>query len=125
MKNTTKETSSEDNQEKVEIKRKLSAQQMAELFETASIGILPSSTVRLEAVSRGLKVICGYFVENQQIGFERSLSWKDILPIYSYNELTEDKLKQALLDIEHFTFTIPDYVHIPDSYIKLMNSLYD
>jgi UDP-2,4-diacetamido-2,4,6-trideoxy-beta-L-altropyranose hydrolase len=114
---------SEENRNRVVVKNKLTAQQMAELFETSVVGILPSSSVRIEAVSRGLKVICGYFVDNQQIGFERSLELKDILPIYNYNELSKLVLQKALKDIEGFTFNIPDYSEVPSKYIKLMNSL--
>ncbi len=114
---------SEENRKRVVVKNKLTAQQMAELFETSLVGILPSSSVRIEAVSRGLKVICGYFVDNQQIGFEQSLEWNDIIPIYSYAELTEFKLYQALLRVENFTFKVPDYSQIPKNYINLLNSL--
>lgn len=114
---------SEENCKRVVVKNKLSAQQMAELFETSVVGILPSSSVRIEAVSRGLKVICGYFIDNQQIGFERSLEWKDVLPIYSYSELTELVLQKALKDIEGFTFNIPDYSEVPNNYINIMDSL--
>ena len=114
---------SEENRKRVVVKNKLTAQQMAELFETSVVGILPSSSVRIEAVSRGLKVICGYFVDNQQIGFERSLQQGDVLPIYNFNELTKSKLQQALNQIKDFHFDIPDCSKIPFNYNKLLNTL--
>lgn len=114
---------SEENRKRVVVKNKLTAQQMADLFETSLVGILPSSSVRIEAVSRGLKVICGYFVDNQQIGFERSLKQGDVLPVYNFNELTAAKLQQALDQIKDFKYDIPDCSKIPFNYKKLMNAL--
>lgn len=108
---------------KVTCLHNLTAQQMADLFETSTVGILPSSSVRMEAVSRGLKVIAGYFVDNQQIGFERSLERKDVIPIYNYSELTIKILKDALKQVDEFTFNIPDNSQIPSNYIKLLFSL--
>lgn len=114
---------SEKNRQRVIVKSKQTAQQMADLFETSVVGILPSSSVRLEAVSRGLKVICGYVVDNQQVGYEKSLEQGDVLPVYSFNELTISKLRQALNQIEDFSFDIPDCTQIPYNYCKLMHSI--
>lgn len=113
----------EENRKRVAVMRNLTAQQMANLFETSSIGVLPASSVRKEAVSRGLNVICGYFTLNQQIGYERSLAQNDIVPIYDLNELTVQNLKKALDIAEHFSFKTPDYSTIPNDYIKLMSTL--
>ena len=114
---------SDKNRKRVTIKHNLSAQQMADLFETSRIGIMPSSSLRKEAVSRGLKVISGYFIENQQIGFDSSLEKKDIVPIYNYSELTKDKLAIALDKIEDFAFIVPDYSQVPKNYLNLMKTL--
>ena len=114
---------SDKNRKQVTIKHNLSAQQMADLFETSTIGIMPSSSVRKEAVSRGLKVISGYFVENQQIGFERSLYKNNIVPIYNFSELTKEKLNLALLKTETISFEVPDYTQVPQNFINLMSSL--
>lgn len=113
----------ENNRENALILKKLSAQQMADLFESSEIGIMPSSSVKREAVSRGLKVITGYFVDNQQVGFERSLLMKDVIPVYNFGELTRERLSMALNDIEKFTFEVPDYSKVPVHFINLMQSL--
>ncbi len=114
---------SEANKRKVSILHNLNAQQMADLFETSLYGIIPASTVRMEAVSRGLKVISGYYVDNQQIGFERGLLRKDIVPVYNFSDLTIDLLRMSLNKLMNFTFDIPDYSQVPNNYIKLMSSL--
>lgn len=114
---------SEENRQKVTILHNLSAQQMADLFETSMYGIMPASSVRMEAVSRGLKVIAGYFVDNQQTGYERGLTLKDIVPVYNLSELTLKRLEEAFKKARTFTFNVPDYSHVQDNFIRLMTSL--
>lgn len=113
----------EENRQRVTIKHNLTAQQMADLFEASSIGILPASSVAKEAISRGMKVISGYFVDNQQVGYERSFIRQNSIPVYNYSSLTKEKLSEALKKISNFTFAIPDFSHVPDNYVKLFNSL--
>lgn len=113
----------EENRQKVTILHNLSAQQMADLFESSTYGILPASSVRMEAVSRGLKVIAGYFVDNQQAGYERGLTLKDIIPVYNLSELTSERLDEALNKARTFTFDVPDYSNVPNNYIQLMATL--
>lgn len=48
------------------IYHKLSAEEIVKLFDTADLGIFPSSTICLEAFSRKLPVIAGYYVDNQK-----------------------------------------------------------
>lgn len=114
---------SEENRKRVKIMHNLSAQQMASLFETSSVGILPASSVRVEAVSRGLKVISGYFVDNQQIGFERGLALNNIIPVYNFFDLTIERLSTAIKQVDTFKFIIPDFSQVPINYIKLMSTL--
>lgn len=115
---------SEENREKVKIMHNLSAQQMADLFESSLFGIMPASSVRLEATSRGLKVIAGYFVDNQQISYERVLKQtKSFIPVYNFEKLTQEKLADAIKDLYSFNFSVPDYSNVPTNYIKLMLSL--
>ncbi len=114
---------SEENRQRVTIMHNLTAWQMADLFETSMYGIMPASSVRMEAVSRGLKTIAGYFVDNQRIGFDRSLAFNDIVPIYNFAELTIERLSSALEQLRDFHFVIPDYSRVPDNYIKVFASL--
>ncbi len=51
--------------EKIVFKSKLSAQKMCDEFATNDLAILPASTTMLEALACGIKIIGGYFVDNQ------------------------------------------------------------
>lgn len=57
---------STDGGTKANIHRNLSAQQIVQLFDKADIGIFPASTICIEAFSRKLPVIAGYYVDNQK-----------------------------------------------------------
>lgn len=48
------------------IHRNLAADQIVSLMDSADIGIFPASTVCIEAFSRRLPVISGYYVDNQK-----------------------------------------------------------
>lgn len=50
---------------KIVFKSKLSAQEMCDEFATNDVAILPASTTMLEALASGIKIIGGYFVDNQ------------------------------------------------------------
>ncbi|MDE6049891.1 MAG: pseudaminic acid biosynthesis protein PseG [Paramuribaculum sp.] len=49
----------------VNIHRMISAQEIANLMDNADIGIFPASTIVIEALSRELPPITGYYVDNQ------------------------------------------------------------
>lgn len=51
--------------EKIVFKSKLSAQEMCDEFVRNDVAILPASTTMLEALACGIKIIGGYFVDNQ------------------------------------------------------------
>lgn len=48
------------------IHRSLSAGEIVQLFDTADMGIFPASTISIEAFSRKLPVIAGWYVDNQK-----------------------------------------------------------
>lgn len=51
--------------EKVDVRRNLSAADMAVLFHSAEFAVLPASTVAIEAIVSGCAVMAGYYVDNQ------------------------------------------------------------
>lgn len=53
-------------QEKVSFRRNLSADEMCALFRDSDVAFLPASTVCLEALSQGIPVVSGFYVDNQK-----------------------------------------------------------
>lgn len=50
----------------VKVHRKIEAQEVVKLFDLVDLGIFPASTVCMEAFSRKLPVVAGYYVDNQE-----------------------------------------------------------
>lgn len=73
----------------------LSAEEMVRLFDSSDIGIFPACTISIEALSRGLCVIAGYYVDNQEELYEYGVRKKYYTGI---GDLLEDSetLKQRL-----------------------------
>lgn len=114
---------SEENRKKVEIRSNISAQQMADLFETSAFGILSTSTVSLEAMSRQLPIMIGYYVENQKEGYDRFLGRGKFLPLGYLPNLTKDVLSSALNDLKSFKPSKRDYSEIVVHFKELFYSL--
>lgn len=61
-----KQTVLEDlNPERIEIFRQQTAEQMRDLYLKSDVGVLPTSTVCMEAITCGLPLVVGYYVDNQ------------------------------------------------------------
>lgn len=114
---------SEENRNLVEIKSRLSANQMAELFETSAFGILPASTVSIEAYSRGLPLLIGYQVDNQEEGYKKTVEKRTFIPIGNLHNLTEETLSKALSQLDGFKPIVPDFSQVPTNYIKVFHSI--
>lgn len=100
------------------------AQKVAALYEQAEFAVLSSSTVCLEALSRGTKVLAGYYVDNQ-IGFYNLLL--DEHCIAGLGDLLEENCFSKLIDkmnevSEQKSFTI-DFTNQKENYISLFKSL--
>lgn len=66
----------------------VNADVVAKVFETSDFAILSSSTICIEALSRGCKVLAGYYIDNQ-INYYKSLSNDEL--IYPLGDLLSDE----------------------------------
>ncbi len=100
------------------------AEAVANLFEQAEYAILSSSTVCLEALSRGTKVLAGHYVDNQVnlynvlINERYIIGLGDLLYDNCFANL-EDKMKEAYRQVR---ITL-DFSTQKERYIKLFKSL--
>lgn len=114
---------SDENKVHVDIKSKLSAQQMADLFETSAFGILSASTVSLEAMSRRLPIMIGYYVDNQKEGYEKFKERGNFIPLGYIPDLKKKRLEEALWQLGSFKATKRDYSLIPERYKQIFHML--
>ena len=81
-------------------KKNLSAQEIADLFTTNDVAILPASTMLNEALACGIKIIGGYYVQNQENDYEAFMQANMIIGVGNYSESDAMKrIRQALLRI--------------------------
>lgn len=118
-----KATLTNENRKFVDIKRKLSAQQMAELFESSAFGILSASTVSLEAMSRRLPIMIGYYADNQKEGFERFMERGNFISLGYIPNLNKIQLKEAIAQLDTFKATERDYSLIPERFKQIFHKL--
>lgn len=107
----------------VELLHNLSAEQMADLFDNSSIGFFSASTVCIEGLSRGLPMIVGYYVDNQEKGYQRMAEQNVISPIGDLRQSTPTDIiiaKDYLNQMNHIDIH-PEL--IKNKYIKLFSEL--
>lgn len=114
---------SEENRRRVTIKRRLSAEQMADVFEQSEAAILSASTVSIEALSREMSVIIGYYVDNQKDYCQKLSSDGLAISVDILQDLTEEKLAEAIRKLDGFKPVSFNSYKIKGRYIQLFNEI--
>jgi len=79
----------------------ISPAKIAELMQQSEFGILPASTVAIEACAIRLPFICGYFIDNQKEIYEGIRKSKLAICIVNFLNLTAGKLIEAITRLEN------------------------
>lgn len=114
---------SENCRKGVEILRNLTAEQMAVLFETTAIGLFSASTVCIEGLSRGLPMIVGFYVDNQERGYQRMIEKNIISPIGDLRQSNSEDIIAAMNYLSQMNHIDIHPELIKDKYIKLFSEL--
>lgn len=114
---------SDENRDRIEVKRKLSAEKMAELFETSEFGILPGSTVSIEAMSRALPILMGYQIDNQEEGYNKLSISGRFIPLGNLHNLNLKTLKAAIEQLKVFKPYRLDTSKISDNFKTMFKTL--
>ena len=101
----------------------LSAEQMAQLFDDSAFGIFAASTVCLEGQSRGLPMIVGYYVDNQEKYYYRIKETGHYATLDYLQDTTEEKLLRAIENLPHIDRLKMNVEEIPTRYVNLFKSL--
>lgn len=80
---------------KIKLHSRLSADEVADLFDAAHLGIFPASTVCVEAFSRALPVAAGYFVDNQEEFYHHAVCHNWVSPLGNLLD-SEDEIANRL-----------------------------
>lgn len=82
------------------IHKNISAEQIVKIFDSVDVGIFPTSTVCMEAFSRNLPVIAGYYVDNQRELYDYCKRKGYISPIGDLSDTPEEILKRLEAALE-------------------------
>lgn len=108
---------------KVDILKNLSAEQMAQLFDESAFGIFAASTVCLEGQSRGLPMIVGYYVDNQEKYYNRIKESGHYATLDYLQDASEEKLLKAIDSVPYIHRLKMNAVEIPTRYVNLFKTL--
>lgn len=114
---------SDDNKEKVKVLKNLTAKEMAQLFESSSFGLFSASTVSIEAISRGLPSIVGYYADNQKEGYYRFVKNGFYIPLDYLPIIDENKLNDVIGKLQSFFVPTAPFESVPLNYKKLFGTL--
>ena len=114
---------SDECREKVDVLRNLSAEQMAKLFDDSAFGIFAASTVCLEGISRGLPMIVGYYIVNQEKYFYRMKQTGNFVYLDYLQDTTLEKLNNAINSVPNIHLFKLNARDIPVRYVNLFNTL--
>ena len=105
------------------VKRKLSAQEVCDLFDSVSLGIFSSSTVAIEAASRNLWMLTGYYVDNQQSIYKTLTESHYGFPLGDLTRLNDEVIKEGINSVIPSNRAPFNAEMIQSRYIKLFKSL--
>lgn len=114
---------SDENRKRVEVSSRLTAEQMADIFETSAFGILPGSTVSIEAMSRAMPILMGYQVDNQEEGYKKSVPKALFIPLGNLHDLTLEILRSSIGQLNSFNAPVLNTTMIKGNYLHLFKSL--
>ena len=83
----------------IKIHRNLTAKDMVKIFDKSDIGIFPASTIAIEAASRKLPIIGGYYVSNQMALYDYGVKHRIFAPLGNLQDsptLIESRLGKIL-----------------------------
>ena len=84
---------------KIVFRSKLSAQEMCDEFVSNDLAILPASTTMLEALACGIKIIGGYFVDNQIENYNQYVKVKACI---GCGDFTQEVNRKKIRNVPHF-----------------------
>lgn len=110
-----------DEFQNIEIKKNLTAAQMRAEMARAEYAFIPSSTVCIEALACGCKIVSGYFVDNQ-IDFSRELAKAKV--VYPLGDLHNVNNSSFIEESYIFEYNeCGDFSEIPLRYINIFKEL--
>jgi UDP-2,4-diacetamido-2,4,6-trideoxy-beta-L-altropyranose hydrolase len=78
------------------LKRNLTASQMCKLIRTCGLAIVPASTISIEVLALQIRMVCGYYADNQINYYENIEKSNFAICVGDYNKLTHGELNSLI-----------------------------
>lgn len=105
----------------------LSAEEMCDAFASNDLAILPASTTMLEALACGIKIIGGYFVDNQIDNYSQYVKSKSIIGCDNLTNPENQKRIRTIIDkgIDITELNTEDFIpsNVKDNILSIFQSL--
>lgn len=109
---------------KVQYRHNLSASEMSDIFSQSDVAFLSASTVCLEALSRQLPIVAGYYVDNQQEMYAEYVAHNLIYPLGNLLDLDFERLNFSSIAERIKSLTAMNFSSIPLRYKNLFQNLF-
>lgn len=116
-------TSNQINNPKLTYCKNLSASEIANLFLSVDVAILPASTMMNEALACGTQIIGGYYVDNQEYDYYAFLKEELILGVGNYKDTQALSLISKYIDKLVYRKTLQITSDTPNRFVQLFKSL--
>lgn len=107
----------------VEFVNNLNASELARLFEESACGIFSSSMVCLEALTRGLPVIAGYYVDNQIELYSYLCEKGAVIGIGSFFDVSDAMIRDSVSNVRYREPFIIDTRKVRDRFKAVFSEL--
>lgn len=92
---------SQESRNIAKIHSQLSAEEIVRIFDNSDIGIFPASTIAIEAFSRKLPVIAGYYIDNQRAFYEVGKQRKYFAPLGCLLDESDSIFRRLMEILQH------------------------
>ncbi|MDE6490112.1 MAG: GNAT family N-acetyltransferase [Muribaculaceae bacterium] len=110
----------------VDVRVRVSAAEMVDIFNHADVGVFPASTICIEAIAAGLPVVAGHYVDNQHEFYRYLVSAGAVAPAGSFLE-PEERLRvsiaAALRSVASLEPPTVDFARRREDIVKIFKSL--
>lgn len=94
----------------INVHRNLTAKEMVDIFDKSDIGIFPSSTVAIEAASRKLPIVGGYYAQNQMALYDYCVKNRIFAPLGNLQD-SPDLIESRLCNILRSERSMPPVIN--------------
>lgn len=104
------------------VHRNISASQIVELFDKSMLAIVSSSTIHIEAMTRGIHLLVGYYVDNQKEDYDYGIKNNNFIGLGNLLEYDGHDIKVKMNAAKSINYRVK-VSNIQQNFINMFKSL--